>query len=103
VNFLLLALFMRRRLGRLGGRALAVTALKIALASAALAVVAWIVNESAGALPVHGFALEFGRVVIAIALAGATFYVVCRLLQVDELKEAIDAIGGKLLRRLKRN
>jgi putative peptidoglycan lipid II flippase len=103
VNFLLLALFMRRRLGRLGGRALAVTALKIALASAALAVVAWIVNESAGALPVHGFALEFGRVVIAIALAGATFYAVCRLLQVDELKEAIDAIGGKLLRRLKRN
>lgn len=102
VNFLLLALLMRRRLGRLGGRQLATTALKIGLASSALAVVAWIVNESAGALPVQGFALEFGRVVIAIALAGATFYVVCRLLQVDELKEAIDAIGGKLLRRIKR-
>lgn len=102
VNFLLLALLMRRRLGRLGGRQLATTGLKIGLASSALAVVAWIVNESAGALPVQGFALEFGRVVIAIALAGATFYVVCRLLQVDELKEAIDAIGGKLLRRIKR-
>jgi putative peptidoglycan lipid II flippase len=102
VNFLLLALIMRRRLGRLGGRQLAVTALKIGLASAALAVVAWIVNENAGALPIRGLALEFGRVVIAIVLAGATFYVVCRLLQAEELQEAIDAIGGKLMRRLKR-
>lgn len=102
VNFLLLALFMRRRLGLLGGRQLAITALKIALASAALAVVAWIVNESAGALPAHGLALKFSRVVIAIILAGATFYLVCRLLQVDELPEAIDAIGGKLMRQLRR-
>jgi len=102
VNFLLLALFMRRRLGRLAGRRLAIIVLKIALASAALAVVAWIVSESAGILPVHGLTLEFSRVAIAIVLAGATFYAVCRLLQVDELQEAIDAIGGKFLRRFKR-
>jgi putative peptidoglycan lipid II flippase len=102
VNFLLLALFMRRRLGRLAGRRLAITVLKIALASAALAVVAWIASESAGILPVHGLTLEFGRVAVAIVLAGATFYAVCRLLQVDELQEAIDAIGGKFLRRFKR-
>ena len=102
VNFLLLALLMRRRLGRLAGRKLAVTAVKIALASAALAVVAWIANESAGALPLHGLALEFSRVIVAIVLATATFYGVCRLLQVGELQEAIDAIGGKLIRRLRR-
>jgi putative peptidoglycan lipid II flippase len=102
VNFLLLALFMRRRLGRLAGRQLAVTALKIGLASAALAVVAWIVNENANALPIQGLALEFSRVVIAIVLAGSTFYVICRLLQVTELQEAIDAMGGQLMRRLRR-
>ncbi len=102
VNFLLLALLMRRRLGHLAGRKLAVTAVKIALASAALAVVAWIANQSAGALPLHGLALEFSRVIIAIVLAAATFYGVCRLLRVDELQEAIDAIGGKLIRRLRR-
>jgi len=102
VNFLLLALLMRRRLGRLAGRTLAVTAVKIALASAALAVVAWIANESAGALPIHGLALEFTRVIVAMVLATATFYGVCRLLQVSELQEAIDAIGGKLIRRLRR-
>ncbi|MEO6163110.1 MAG: murein biosynthesis integral membrane protein MurJ [Candidatus Binatia bacterium] len=102
VNFLLLALLMRRRLGRLAGRTLAVTAVKIALASAALAVVAWIANESAGALPMHGLALEFTRVIVAMVLATATFYGVCRLLQVSELQEAIDAIGGKLIRRLRR-
>jgi len=102
VNFLLLAIFMRRRLGRLAGRKLATTVLKITVASAALAVVAWVVNEIAGILPVHGLALGFGRVAVAIVLAGATFYLVCRLLQVDELQEAFDAIGGKLLRRIKR-
>lgn len=102
VNFLMLALFMRRRLGLLGGRQLAITALKIVLASAALAVVAWTVNESSGALPANGLAFKFSRVVIAIILAGATFYLVCRLLQVDELREAIDAIGGKLMRQLRR-
>jgi putative peptidoglycan lipid II flippase len=102
VNFLMLALIMRRRLGRLAGRQLAITTMKITIASAALAVVAWGVNEMAGALPVHGLALKFSRVAVAIVLAGATFYAVCRLLQVNELQEAIDAIGGKLLRRLKR-
>ena len=101
VNFLLLAMFMRRRLGRLAGRQLAITAMKIALASAALAAVAWIVNASAEALPMHGLALELSRVIAAIVLAGAMFYTVCRLLQVDELQEAIDAIGGKLMRRLR--
>lgn len=103
VNFLLLVLLMRRRVGRLAGRKLAVTAVKIALASAALGVVAWTVNESAGALPIHGLALEFTRVILAIVVATATFYGVCRLLQVDELQEAIDAIGGKVIRRVRRN
>ncbi len=103
VNFLLLALFMRRRLGRLGGRQLAGTAVKIAVAAAALAIVAWVVNAGAGALPLHGLMLEFTRVVLAIALATATFYCFCRLLGVSELQEAVDAIGGKLMRRLKRN
>ena len=103
VNFLLLVLLMRRRLGGLAGRKLAVTTMKIALASAALAVVAWLVNEGAGALPIHGLALEIARVLLAIVLGTATFYGVCRLLQVDELQEAIDAIGGKIIRRRRRN
>ncbi len=47
---------------RLAGRKLAVTAVKIALASAALAVVAWVVNELAGDLPLHGLALHFIQV-----------------------------------------
>ncbi|HWL73810.1 MAG TPA: hypothetical protein VNQ74_08065, partial [Burkholderiaceae bacterium] len=82
---------------------LAVTTAKILLASAALAFVAWLVNESAGALPIHGLALECTRVILAIVLGTATFYGACRLLQVDELQEAIDAIGGKIIRRRRRN
>ena len=102
VNFLFLALFMRRRLGRLGGRQLAITTLKIALASAALALVAWVVDQGAGALPLDGLTLELARVIVAIVVAGATFYLFCRLLQVNELQEAIDAIGGKFVRRFTR-
>ena len=46
VNFLLLALFMRRRLGRLGGRQLGSTVLRVTVASLAMAAVAWLVSES---------------------------------------------------------
>jgi putative peptidoglycan lipid II flippase len=102
VNFLLLALFMRRKLGRLGGRRLGSTVLRIFAASLALAAVAWLVNDFAGALPLHGLALNFVRVVAAISLAAVAFYSCCRLLRVEELAEAVNAVEGRLWRTLRR-
>jgi len=102
VNFLLLALFMRRKLGRLGGHRLGSTVLRIFAASLALAVVAWLVNDFAGALPLHGLALNFVRVVAAISLAAVAFYFSCRLLRVEELAEAVNAVEGRLWRTLRR-
>jgi len=98
VNFLLLALFMRRRLGRLEGRRLGATVLRICAATIPMAIVAWFINDFAGALPLQGLMLEFVRVITAIGLATVTFYLSCRLFRIEELNEAVNAIGGRLLR-----
>jgi putative peptidoglycan lipid II flippase len=102
VNFLLLAIFMRRRLGRLEGGRLASTVLRICLASMAMAVVAWAASAFSAALPLHGVALQLMRVVASITLAGVVFYLICRMLRIHELDEAIDAIAGRFLRALRR-
>jgi putative peptidoglycan lipid II flippase len=101
VNFLLLALFVRRKLQRLGGRRLAATVLKVFAASLIMATIAWLVNYLAGALPLRGLALNFIRVVSAITAASATFYFACRVLHVEELSEAIEAIAGRFGRALR--
>jgi putative peptidoglycan lipid II flippase len=98
INFLLLAIFMRRKLKRLGGRRLAATVAKIFAASLAMAGVAWLVNALAGHLPLRGLGLNLARVALSIAAASATFYFACRRLRVEELAEAVEAVAGRLLR-----
>ena len=102
VNFLLLALFMRRRLGRLEGGKLAVAATKICAASLPMAAAAWAVNHFISTLPLTGLVLEFTRVLLAIGLALVTFSFGCRLLAIAEFNEALEAIAGRLKRLVKR-
>jgi putative peptidoglycan lipid II flippase len=102
VNCLLLGVFMRRKLGGIAGRELSVKALRITAASVPMAGVAWLVNDFAALLPLVGLALNLVRVSLAIALAAITFYFACRLFQVAEVDEAVGAIGGRLLRLLRR-
>jgi len=103
VNFLLLALFMRRRLGRLGGRQLGATVLRVTVASLAMAAVAWLVSESLSTLPLRGLALHLVQVIGAIGLAAMVFYWSCRLLRVEELNEARNAVVGRFARLLRRS
>ena len=103
VNFLLLALFMRRRLGRLGGRQLGSTVLRVTVASLAMAAVAWLVSESLSRLPLRGLALHLVQVIGAIGLAAMVFYWSCRLLRVEELNEARNAVVGRFARLLRRS
>ncbi|MGH7811348.1 MAG: murein biosynthesis integral membrane protein MurJ [Candidatus Binatia bacterium] len=102
VNFLLLALLMRRRLGGLEGRRLGATVLRISAATIPMAMVGWSVNELAEALPMSGLALDFTRVVAAVLLAALTFYLSCRLLRIEELNAAAESLGANFLRRLSR-
>jgi hypothetical protein len=67
-----------------------------------MATVAWMANEFASALPLQGILLEFVQVATAIVLATVTFYLGCRLLKIEELNEAVTAIGGRLLRPRRR-
>jgi putative peptidoglycan lipid II flippase len=102
VNFLLLVVFMRRKLGRIGGRELSVKTLRIIAASLPMAAVAWAVNELVSMLPLIGIARDLARVLSAIALAATIFYFTCRWLRVAEVSEAAGAIGGRFLRLLVR-
>ena len=102
VNFFLLAVFMRRKLGGLEGGQLGAKALRIAAATAPMGVVAWLISESATMMPLVGLPLNLVRVPAAITLAAVTFYIACRKLHVAEVDESIDAIGGRLLRMLRR-
>jgi putative peptidoglycan lipid II flippase len=102
INFLLLGFFLRRKLGRIGGRELAINALRIAAASIPMALVAWAVSELVPMLPLVGFGLAFARVFLAITLAAITFYFVGRWLRVVEVNDAANALVGRLLRRLLR-
>src|SRR6266536_358981 len=102
VNFLLLALLMRQRLGRLEGRRLGRTIIRVVIASGAMASVVWMVAEGVTALPLHDHALHFIQVVASVASAAIVFYLACRILQVKELDDAINAIAGRFIRRLRR-
>jgi hypothetical protein len=62
VNFALLMILMRRKLGRIGGRHLSRTFGKICLASFVMAVVVWLVNWQVGVqLPQFLFPLPNAR------------------------------------------
>jgi putative peptidoglycan lipid II flippase len=102
VNFLLLGVFMRRKLGGLAGRELSLKALRIIAASAPMAAVAWSVNDFAAALPLVGLPLNLVRVPLAVAFGAVAFYFACRWLRVDELDEAVSAVGGRSLRIFRR-
>ncbi len=103
VNFALLLCFMRRKLGRIEGRHLSRTFLKICLASLIMAVIAWLVNWQIDVqLPLEGTLLRLVQVPAAIAAAAVSFYFLCRALRVQELDEAVNSLGGRVLHRLRR-
>jgi putative peptidoglycan lipid II flippase len=101
-NFLGLSVFMRRKLGGIGGRELAGNALRIGVASVPMALVAWTINELVPMLPLVGFALALTRVLLAVSLAAISFYCACRWLGVAEVNEAASAIGGRFLRMIRK-
>jgi peptidoglycan biosynthesis protein MviN/MurJ (putative lipid II flippase) len=76
---------------------------KICLASLLMAAAAWLASAGlASHLSLSGFALYLSQVVAAIASALVVFYFACRILYVEELSEALNAIGGRFLRVLRR-
>lgn len=98
VNFAMLVLFMRRRLGGMDGRRVGLNVLRICAAALPMAAAAWFTSELTAALPLHDLALRLVQVIAAIAAAVIAFYLSCRLLRIEELTEAVNAIAGRFFR-----
>jgi putative peptidoglycan lipid II flippase len=98
VNFAILVLLMRRRLGGMDGRRLGLNMLRICAAALPMAAAAWITSELASALPLHDLALRLVQVIASIATATIVFYLSCRLLRIEELTEAVNTIAGRVFR-----
>jgi hypothetical protein len=64
---------------------------------------AWLVKvELAAHLALEGFALYLAEVAAGMTVALVIFYFACRLLRVEEMDEALNALGGRFRRGLKR-
>jgi putative peptidoglycan lipid II flippase len=92
-----LFVLLRRRLGGLEGGALAATVLKVVVASAVVAAVAWTVWRPLDSALGRSFAGQLVSLGVALAAAIATYLLCCKLLQVRELKGL-----GSLRTRLRR-
>jgi putative peptidoglycan lipid II flippase len=97
INFLALAYFMRRRIGRLNGRDILSSLVKIVIASAAMSAAAYFSYQALNNY--FGDKLLWVRLAeafIPIAIAGVIFVVAAKLLRIHELDQAYSAIARKL-------
>jgi putative peptidoglycan lipid II flippase len=102
VNCLLLAVFIRRKLGGIEGRELGGKALRVASATLPMAGVAWAINETTAALPIAGLALDIVRVSASVSLAAAAYYFACKWMRVAEVTEAVGAVTARFMRAIRR-
>ena len=88
-NAAVLLFFLRRQFGSIQGRRLAVAFMKIAVASLAMAMAAWLVERAlSGALPGSAAALQAVRLAAAIIAGILVLVASARLLRLEELDEA---------------
>jgi putative peptidoglycan lipid II flippase len=80
-----LLVLLRRRIGRLGGRAITSTVLRVSAASAAVAVVAWAVWKPLDEALGRSFAGQLVSLGAALIASVVVYFVACRLLRVREL------------------
>ncbi|MGH9899703.1 MAG: hypothetical protein ACRD4L_12735, partial [Pyrinomonadaceae bacterium] len=92
------AFFMRRRIGRLEGRQLASTFLKVLMASIALSMTSFITYRSLfNILGSRGLTAHFIETFVPILTGGLIFFLIARLLKIRELDQALKSITGRLM------
>ncbi|MEJ7848993.1 MAG: murein biosynthesis integral membrane protein MurJ [Pyrinomonadaceae bacterium] len=96
VNFLALAFLMRRRIGRLNGRELLTSLLKVAAASAAMSSVCYssyyFLN---GHFSEKDFIVKLVEVFVPIGLGGITFLIAAKVLRIEELEKIYGLFARK--------
>ncbi|MPZ16864.1 MAG: murein biosynthesis integral membrane protein MurJ [Luteitalea sp.] len=98
VNGGVLFWLLRRRLGGIDGRRIAVAFIKILVASIAMGAAAWLVEQQLALwLPGRQLVLQLARVMASIAVAIAVLLACSRLLRIEEFNEAL----RRVIRRIK--
>jgi putative peptidoglycan lipid II flippase len=95
VSTAILLYLLRARLGRLDGTRIASAVLRIAIASAAVAAVAWFVWHPLDRQFGRSFAGQCASLLPALAAAAATYFAVCSALKVREMR-ALLSLRGRL-------
>jgi peptidoglycan biosynthesis protein MviN/MurJ (putative lipid II flippase) len=80
-----LYVLLRRRLGRLDGAAIAATTVRVVLASAAVAAVAWFVWDPLDSALGRSFPAQVVSLGAALAASVGVYLVACRVLRVREM------------------
>jgi putative peptidoglycan lipid II flippase len=101
-NFLLLHSILSRRVRGLEDRKTGIAVVKILLASAAMAVACWQLNELLGSPSGRSLGVKLGIVLLQIGSGAVVFYVSALALRVEELSAASRMFSG-MLRRLARS
>ena len=97
VNMGLLLHLLRKRIGRLDGRAMAISTARIVAASCAMCVVAWAVYSVPGdRLPEERFVPLALRLALAIGAALVTYVGAASILRMDELAHLKSALGRRV-------
>jgi putative peptidoglycan lipid II flippase len=100
VNFAVLLLLLRMRIGGVEGGALLLNFLKITCAAAVMAGVCWGVSFGVHHLFGIAFQAQLLDLAASIPSGGAAFYAICYWLKVPELQDAEQSIVKPLLRRM---
>lgn len=96
VNFALLFFFMRRKLGGIEGRSLAVTFVKVSAASALMGVVCWLVSsQMVNNMNTSSLLARIEIVGVSVVLGVVVFYIAARVLKVSELDKMVNAMRRK--------
>jgi putative peptidoglycan lipid II flippase len=97
VNFFALTFLMRRRIRRLNGRDIISSLAKIAVASAAMSLVAYVTYHALTTVFVEKpFWVQFVEAFVPIGLAGLTFVFAAKLLRINEVERLYRAIVSKV-------
>ncbi len=96
IQTVVLLYLLRKKIGRIGGRQIAFSTLRIALATLAMAIVTLFALEAARYLaPGTTSVAQIIAVVFPMSCGSISYLVFCRLLKVKEVKEALLAFGRR--------
>jgi putative peptidoglycan lipid II flippase len=100
VNFFALTLLMRRKIGRLNGRDIFASFLKIAVAAAIMSAVCYFSYQYLASLfPEKRFTVRLIEAFVPIGLGGITFLAVAKALKIGEIEQVVNTIRRKLVSR----